>query len=127
METSIILNTDGKGLWSRAVQAVVVTGIDCAVSKYNDEDSESLYGELRVGFDTASWLTDELGLIYTDKLFLKELREFLLSQGFTSFAVDQVEYSEQGMQGDDYVSLDAGAEFCTEWLAKFPETEVHEY
>jgi hypothetical protein len=127
METTTILNTDGTGYWSRAVQAVVVTGIDCLVSKYEDRDGERLYGELRVGFDTASWLTDELGLIYTDKLFLKELREFLVSQGFTAEEADQVEYSEQGMQGDDYVSLDADAAFCSEWLAKFPQTEVFEY
>lgn len=127
METTKILNTDGTGLWSRAVQAVVVTGIDCVVSKYDDEDEQRLYGELRVVFDTASWLTDELGLIYTDKLFLKELREFLQSRGFTAEAADQVEYSEQGMQGDDYVSLDVDAKFCSEWLAKFPQTEVFEY
>ncbi len=127
METTTILNTDGTGLWSRTAKSVVITGIDCVVSKYEDEDSESLYGELRVGFDTASWLTDELGLIYTDKLFLKELREFLVSQGFTAEAADQVEYSEQGMQGDDYVSLDVDVKFCTEWLTKFPQTEVYEY
>jgi hypothetical protein len=30
-----------------------------------------------------------------------------------------VEYSEQGMQGDDYVSLDAGTEFYRAWMKKF--------
>jgi hypothetical protein len=28
-------------------------------------------------------------------------------------------YSEQGMQGDDYVSFDIGADFLRSWEAKF--------
>ena len=125
METNITLNTDGKGLWSRQSKPVTVTGIDCIITKMEDEDR--LFGELMVRFDTVSWNTDKDGLIYTDDLFLQELQTFLKSQGFTVEASDDVSYSEQGMQGDEYVSLDAGSEFCEEWLAKFPETEVHEY
>ena len=125
METNITLNTDGKGLWSRQSKPVIVTGIDCIITKMEDEDR--LFGELMVRFDTVSWNTDKDGLIYTDDLFLQELHTFLKSQGFTVEASDDVSYSEQGMQGDEYVSLDAGSEFCEEWLAKFPETEVHEY
>ena len=125
METNITLNTDGKGLWSRQSKPVTVTGIDCIITKMEDEDR--LFGELMVRFDTVSWNTDKDGLIYTDDLFLQELHTFLKSQGFTVEASDDVSYSEQGMQGDEYVSLDAGSEFCEEWLAKFPETEVHEY
>jgi hypothetical protein len=30
-----------------------------------------------------------------------------------------VGYSEQGMQGDDYVSLDVGESFIASWEAKF--------
>ena len=125
METNITLNTDGKGLWSRQSKPVTVTGIDCIITKMEDEDR--LFGELMVRFDTVSWNTDKDGVIYTDDLFLQELHTFLKSQGFTVEASDDVSYSEQGMQGDEYVSLDAGSEFCEEWLAKFPETEVHEY
>ena len=125
METNITLNTDGKGLWSRQSKPVTVTGIDCIITKMEDEDR--LFGELMVRFDTVSWNTDKDGLIYTDDLFLQELQTFLKSQGFTVEASDDVSYSEQGMQGDEYVSLDAGSKFCEEWLAKFPETKVHEY
>jgi hypothetical protein len=125
METTIILNTDGKGLWSRQAKPVVVTGLNCIITKMEDEDR--LFGELTVGFDLASWDTDKDGLIYTDDQFLKELQTFLKSQGFTAEASDDVSYSEQGMQGDNYVSLDVSSEFCEEWMAKFPETEVHEY
>jgi hypothetical protein len=52
-----------------------------------------------------------MGLIYTDKQFKRELREYLVSLGFTQAEADDVEYSEQGMQGDSYVSCDVGAVF----------------
>jgi hypothetical protein len=127
METTIILNTNGRGLWSNKSKPVIVTGVDCIVGKIEDGDSERLMGELMVRFDMASWDTDKDGLIYTDDLFLSQLREFLLTQGFTVETVNDVFYSEQGMQGDEYVSLDVGSEFCQEWLNKYPETEVYEY
>ena len=125
METTIILNTDGSGLWSQQAKSVIVTGAHCVITKMEDEDR--LFGELMVRFDPASWDTDKDGLIYTDDQFLNELHTFLKSQGFTADAADDVSYSEQGMQGDEYVSLDVSSEFCQEWLSKFPDTEVHEY
>jgi hypothetical protein len=125
METTTILNTNGRGLWSRQAKSVTVTGLDCIITKMEDEDR--LFGELMVRFDTTSWNTDKDGLIYTDDQFLQELQTFLKSQGFTVEASDDVSYSEQGMQGDEYVSLDVGSEFCQEWINKYPETEVHEY
>ena len=125
METNVTLNTDGRGLWSRQSKSVIVTGLNCIITKMEDEDR--LFGELMVEFDTSSWNTDKDGLIYTDDQFLKELQTFLKSQGFTVETANDVSYSEQGMQGDEYVSLDVSSEFCEEWLAKFPQTEVHEY
>lgn len=32
-----------------------------------------------------------------------------------------VEYSEQGMQGDDYVDIDVDEEFIRNWCQWFPE------
>jgi hypothetical protein len=125
METTIILNTDGKGLWSNKSKPVIVTGINCMIGKVEDEDC--FIGELMVRFDLASWDTDKDGLIYTDDLFRKQLHEFLISQGFTRETTTDVSYSEQGMQSDEYVSLDVSSEFCQEWLDKYPDTEVHEY
>jgi hypothetical protein len=80
------------------------------------EEDQSLpvkfWGELRVFFDATSWPVDTLGLVYTDKLFLKELQEKLVEKKVCSKkASKDVSYSEQGMQGSDYVSCDVGEEF----------------
>jgi hypothetical protein len=52
-------------------------------------------------------------LIYTDSLFLASLKRILAEQGFDA---SDVTYSEQGMQGTDYVSLDVGPKFLTSWF-----------
>lgn len=105
-----VLNTDGSGLWSNVRESVPVTGLD--LGYVNDEAD---FGELRVYFDTAAWDVNSDGLIYTDRLFLKELASFLDSIGL---AGADVGYSEQGMQGDDYVSLDVGADFIQSFYQK---------
>lgn len=109
METT--LNTNGQGFWSQEARAVKVTGL--SVPYVNDERD---FGELRVYFDTNTWDVNTDGLIYTDRQFELELREFLNSQGLVG---EDVGYSEQGMQGDDYVSCDVGAAFLQSWVAKF--------
>ena len=115
--TQVILNTNGNGLWSDAAKAVRI--VDMQLGKgtiWEGETLDDAFGELRVYFDTDTWDTREDGLIYTDKQFINELRVFLDSQGLPG---KDVCYSEQGMQGDDYVSLDAGAKFYKAWMSKF--------
>ena len=96
------LRTNGKGFWTSVAKSVKITGLNLR------HDEESNWGELQVFFDTNSWDIDRDGLIYTDDLFIKQLRKFLINLGFES---GDVNYSEQGMQGDDYVSFDAGPDF----------------
>lgn len=102
------LSTNGQGYWSNVAGEVKITGLD--VAYVNDEGN---FGELRVYFDTKSWDVDANGLIYTDKQFMKELRDLLTGMGFAS---DDVGYSEQGMQGDDYVSCDVGIKFLKSFI-----------
>jgi hypothetical protein len=112
---AVIFNTSGTGYWSREEKAVTITDIQLGRgTQWEDEDE--IFGELRVYFDTETWDVNEHGLIYTDRQFIKELQEFLTAHGLPG---DDVCYSEQGMQGDDYVSLDAGTEFYKAWMAKF--------
>lgn len=104
--------TNGRGYWSNAVRDVLLT--KCEVSYTNDELD---FGELRVYFDTKFWDVNELGLIYTDKQFMTEFKALLKTKlGFTDAELKQISYSEQGMQGNTYVSMDLlGAEV----IAKF--------
>ena len=110
MQTNVVFNTCGDGYWSEVAKAVRVTGMSLG---YVAEDKE--FGELRVYFNTDDWDVNVDGLIYTDKGFYTDLQAFIKLHGL----VVDLSYSEQGMQGDDYVSLDVGAEFIASWEAKF--------
>lgn len=101
-------NTAGDGYWSRTAKSVEV--VDMRMGYVSDELD---FGELCVYFNTQDWDVDTLGLIYTDTKFLHELNVFLVAQGLCA-----VEYSEQGMQGRNYVSLDVEDQFVALWQAK---------
>jgi hypothetical protein len=106
----VIFNTSGDGYWSNVQKAVEIT--DMRVVYVNDELD---FGELRVYFNTDTWNVNTDGLIYTDAQFKIDLMQFAVQHGLV---VDFC-YSEQGMQGDDFVSLDIGADFLASWIAKF--------
>ena len=106
MQAFTTLHTNGRGYWSRTAKAVDVTKLD--LQYINDERN---FGELCVHFNTDTWDCKQLGLIYTDKLFMQELRVYLQTLGFTAAEAADVSYSEQGMQEDFYVSCDVGAKF----------------
>jgi hypothetical protein len=105
---SATLRTNGMGYWSNKAKTVDITGLQ--LSYTNDELD---FGELRVRFDTSSWDTATDGLIYTDAQFMTELKELLTAQGFDA---SDVTYSEQGMQGDTYVSCDVGECFINTFM-----------
>ena len=105
-----IFSTAGDGYWSNVAKAVHVT--DMQLAYINDERD---FGELRVYFNTKFWDVNTDGLIYTDSNFIEELRDFLITHELS----DDVDYSEQGMQGDNYVSLDVSEAFIKLWDAKF--------
>jgi hypothetical protein len=113
------LNTDGSGYWSNAVRAVKCTGL--GITYINEEGD---FGELTIGFDLSTWNPDVDGLIYTDNRFLSELRVALNEAGLDG---EDVTYSEQGMQGDDYVSLDVGQKFLDSFKEIAPEMYTKVY
>ena len=106
MNVFTTLHTNGNGYWSNKRKAVDVTKLDLQYCT-----AEKDFGELCIHFNTATWDTAVDGLIYTDKLFMTELRAYLQTLGFTEAEVNDVNYSEQGMQTDAYVSCDVGAVF----------------
>jgi hypothetical protein len=109
--SKVIFSTYGNGYWSNVAKSVEIVDMQLG---YIDDELD--FGELRVYFNTKTWDVEQDGLIYTDSGFKQDLREFLNAQGLPGADVD---YSEQGMQGDDYVSCDIGKKFLRAWAAKF--------
>jgi hypothetical protein len=109
MKVKFVCGTNGRGLWSDIKKKIRIVRI-CTCYINDDED----FGELQAVFHLKDWDIKKYGLIYTDPLWLKEFKECLISIGFTKVAARDVSYSEQGMQGDDYVSMDVGKKFLEE-------------
>ena len=100
--------TAGDGYWSNVSKDVFVTSISMYISTEQDDNS-FCDGDLAVNYTEATWDNAVDGLIYTDKAFLAQVKEFLIAQGFNAEAVNDISYSEQGMQDDERVSCDAYA------------------
>lgn len=106
----VLFSTAGDGYWSNVAKTVEITDMRLG---YVAEDKE--FGELCVYFNTDTWDVEKDGLIYTDGGFKQDLMAFIKEHGL----VVDLCYSEQGMQGEDYVSLDVGKDFIASWEAKF--------
>jgi hypothetical protein len=106
-------NTCGDGYWSNIAKEVYVESICMYISteNINDEGEEAEYcdGDLAVIYTEDTWDNNAYGLIYTDSLFLQQVKQFLIDNGFDADAVNDITYSEQGMQDDERVSCDAYA------------------
>ena len=119
VSTNEVYTTAGDGYWSDVVKNVLVTDIGMFVSTNNeaDEGEEASYfdGDMYVCYDEATWDNSVDGLIYTDSAFLAnvqdKLRDTFLQMGISdadaNMLAGSVSYSEQGMQDDGRVSLDA--------------------
>ena len=106
MKITAYATCSGGGYWSHQPGRVVkITNIEFRIQSK----------ELRVFFDASTWNISTDGLIYTDKGWLNDLIKILKNAGFNHKAFDKFSYSEQGMQGKDYVSLDAYGSFGEEW------------
>ena len=96
----LYFETDGSGLWSDTQKKILVQKF--VIDGWKEKGEYQGIPELRVYFDTQDWDISKDGLIYTDDLFHKQLVEYFSTLGVAG----EIDYSEQGMQGDDYVSLD---------------------
>lgn len=113
----VTASTYGNGLWSD--EARKVTHSRAKLMFYLDREQEYFASELRVFFPKKCWDISKHGLIYTDKNWIKEIKRGLSNLGYSQKAIRKVDYSEQGMQGDNYVSLDVDQSFVKETLQKF--------
>lgn len=131
MDVNIEANTNGKGLWNEEERMVRITRVGFGYKSITYYPDEPFHGELRAyfdphGFDSGSWNNAGHGLIYTDKLWLREFKLGMRKHGFSIKAVQNISYSEQGMQGDNYVSMDVGPAFYASWvrLHKTPKVKT---
>ncbi len=121
MKVAISASTNGKGLWTEEQRLVIINRLKIGYSSLTYYPEEPFHGELRAyfddsGFTLGSWNVPGHGLIYTDKLWIREFKAGLRDLGLSIKATQNVSYSEQGMQGTNYVSMDIGPVFYTSWL-----------
>jgi len=110
-QVNFVTSTYGTGYWSTVAKTVCVNRV--AVASVSD-DGEYEYGELRAYFDPSEWNFESDGLIYSDQAWIKSFRSCMASLGFSVQALADIGYTEQGMQGENYVSLDVGQDFLTQ-------------
>jgi len=132
ISTDEVYTTSGDGYWSDVVKDVRVTDIGMFVTTENtaDEGEEASYcdADMYVLYDEATWNNEVDGLIYTDGAFLEQVQEALfkvllqlnIDNATAKTVAYSVSYSEQGMQDDGRVSLDAFefADFMRKFYAK---------
>ena len=106
--------TAGDGYWSGTQKFVTIDRVRIA---YLSDEGD--FGELRAYFNPTEWDVDNDGLIYTDSVWMKNFKSCMSTIGFSDDAVNDIHYSEMGMQGTTYVSMDVGADFLRECEALY--------
>lgn len=115
----LVLSTDGSGLWSNKKTSLSIELLELDIFVEDDNDCE--YGSLEVYFDSVVWDVAKDGLIYTDKMFIEGLKTYMVSIGVDPTSLS---YSEQGMQGFDYVHFDI--DVTSELMLSLQQFEVNE-
>ena len=100
-------HTNGISYWNNTLKRVRLTKIVINIEMTPPDDSEYMFFDMNVFFTKNSWDISKDGLIYTDQGFIREFRDILISLGFDQEASADVRYSEQGMQGENWVNFDA--------------------
>lgn len=114
-KVNFITHTAGDGYWSKVSQCVRINRVKLFVI----EDQFGGWGELRAYFDVKDWNVENDGLIYTDDIWMRSFRTCMETLGFSDEALQDIHYSEQGMQGDNYVSMDVTETFIRECEAVY--------
>lgn len=98
IDCCFVNKTDGTGFYSSLEKFVTCIGLDL---KFVSETE--IY--LEVYFDSETWNVEEDGLIYSDKNWLVECRNNLISLGFDSGIVKDVQYAPFRYQTEESVLL----------------------
>lgn len=98
--------TDGSGYWSKVQKETTVTGVSFVT--YHNDGISLEYAQLHVAVE--GWDMRD-GLIYGDNRWLAEFKAQMVAQGYTvttnaNLPSDALDYTEQGMQQENTVSLE---------------------
>lgn len=106
MKSNITATTSGRGLWTGERKTVTISNIKFLPVIYDESGPSTGAMYVEAQFDKSDWNIDEDGLIYTDQKWLREFREGFYAQFPELREIDgRIDYTEQGMQGEDHVSL----------------------
>ena len=105
---TLTASTNGKGYYTDQAKKVRITEI--RISRYVRSKNKPLL-QMEVYFNTKDWNTKKDDLIYGDEKWISELRKGLQSIGFIATGLD---YTEQGMQEDDFVSVETSNKAAVE-------------
>lgn len=97
------ITTGGDGLWSQERRRVQIERVEVSTSAAAGNGREEF---LQVYLTPETWDFRKDGLIYTDEKWIKGLRRHLRELGYAR--AGEVNYTEQGQQGSDYVHLIVG-------------------
>ena len=112
---NFVTKTGGRGYWSTVAKTVKINRVTLA---WVSDDGD--FGELRAFFDPKEWNVSYNGLIYSDMAWKHSFLTCMEKEfGFSPDAILDVSYSEQGMQGETYVSMDVGEQFIQECSALY--------
>lgn len=104
MKVEMYANTNGRGLWSSEKRETKVNQIKIDPDTLITEGEQSaIY--IQAKLDPKTWRSGRDGLVYTDTKWLREFRRGLTELGLSRKLANNVDYTEQGMQGTNYVSL----------------------
>lgn len=102
----IVATTNGRGLWSETKRTTHTRRLKLWLDSIND--GNGLLVSVQAYFPRKEWNTKRDGLIYTDEGWLSQFRRDFNNRRFVKGLIAQrnLDYTEQGMQGEDYVSLE---------------------
>lgn len=106
IKTNISATTSGRGLWTQERKTVNIHSVKFMPVIYDEPGRESGAMYIEAYFDRREWNTHRDGLIYTDQKWMREFRQGFFAQFPELREVDaNIDYSEQGAQGPNYVHI----------------------
>lgn len=75
-------------------------------------DKTHPYLDIHCHFDPETFPSEKYGIVYGDGLFEIEIRKHILAALGLSPDLEGLSYTEAGMQGEDYISMESSAAFA---------------